>query len=130
MNEILLKNFTERVSGNRFRVSYDTFLKDCKTRKELRTKIDVFRQTVNIKLPANWERFLEELTFKAKAIETSANITVLKLPETDRHLHSLIAQDTALKSLVAKAEGFQIIVTNENLPKLKSRLKDYGYLLD
>lgn len=130
VNEILLKNFTERVSGNRFRVSYDTFLKDCKTRKDLQLKIDLFRQTVNKKLPTNWELFLNELTVKSKAIATVSNLTVLKLPETDRHLHTLIAQDANIKSLVAKAENFQIIVSKENLPKLKSRLKDYGYLLD
>jgi hypothetical protein len=116
--------------GNRFRVSYDTFLKDCKTRQDLKYKINLFKQTVNIKLPANWNTFLDELTLKAHAIETTENVVVLKLPETDRHLHSLIAQDSNIKALVAKAENFQIIVLKDNVAKLKARLKDYGYLLD
>lgn len=130
VNEILLKNFTERVSGNRFRVSYDTFLKDCKTRKDLQAKIELFRQTVNKKLPANWDAFLSELTIKSKSINTVTNLIVFQLPEKDRYLHTLIAQDASIKALVAKAENFQILVTKENLSKLKARLKDYGYLLD
>lgn len=128
--DVLLKNYAERVTDTRFKVSNQTFLKDCKNKRELKLKIDIFRQTVSRDLPANWELFISELEAKSKALTPVSGIHIFKIPPKDKELQSLIAQDTILKECVLKAERFHILIESQNQLKFKTRLKSFGYLID
>ena len=130
INEVLLKNFTEKVSGNRFRVTAQVFLKDCKNKKELKNKISLFRQTVSAELPSNWLAFLEELSQKSNAFSKTEDVVIYKLLAHDRELQRLIAQDSELKKVVIKAEDFHVLVKKDLFSKFKNRLKEFGYLVE
>jgi hypothetical protein len=128
--EILLKNYAEKITESRFRITNQSFLKDCKSKKELKQKIDIFRQTVSKKLPLNWELFLLEIESKSNLFKEQNNIIVYQIPAQDRDLQRLIAQDKIFKELVIKAESFFVLIKKENLAKFKSRMKDFGFMID
>ena len=128
--DVLLKNYAEKVSETRFRVTPQSFLKDCKSRKDLKSKIDTFRQTVSQKLPPNWEEFIGTLIEKNKNITPVNDFKVFKINANEKELQQIVAQDKVLKDLVIKAEKFHVLVSSDNYAKFKSRLKDFGYLVD
>lgn len=127
---VSLANYAERLANNRFRVTNNCFLKDCKNERDIQKKIALFRNTVGTKLPANWEAFFAQLLNNAKAVEELPYIHTYQLPPAAKELHRLVAQDSELKQLVLKAENFHILVTSTNVAKFKSRMKDLGYLIE
>jgi hypothetical protein len=54
---------------------------------------------------------------------------VFRIPSDNNAFIQILAQDTVIKKLVYKAEGYLIIVPKSNIPPLKRRLAEFGYLL-
>ncbi len=127
--ETVLANYAERVSPTRFRVTADTFLTDCKTKAQLKTKINLFSKSVAPDLPSNWTTFFAELLAKAEPFTTVSNLTIFAIPADNQALIRLLAQDSVLKSLVIKAEGYRILVDTGQVAAVKKRLRELGYLL-
>ncbi|OJW75670.1 hypothetical protein [Spirosoma sp. 48-14] len=127
--ETILANYAERVSPTRFRVTPETFLKDCKTKQQLRAKVDLFCKSVAPNLPANWLTFFDELMSKADPLTSITDMTAYSIASTNQPLIRLLAQDPVLKSIVVKAEGFRILIATDNLPRFRSRLRELGYLI-
>lgn len=127
--ETVLANYAERVSPTRFRVTAGTFLTDCKTKAQLKTKINLFSKSVAPDLPSNWTVFFAELLAKAEPLTTISNLTVFAVPADNQALIRLLAQDPVLKSLVIKAEGYRILVDTGQVNAFKKRLRELGYLL-
>ncbi|MBC7570418.1 MAG: hypothetical protein H7319_11875 [Spirosoma sp.] len=127
--EIILANYAERVSPTRFRVSAETFLKDCKTKAQLLAKISLFCTSVAPDLPANWQFFFDELTGKADPLTPITNMTTYRIAPTNQPLIRVLAQDAVLKTMVVKAEGFRVLVADDQLTRFKSRLRELGYLI-
>lgn len=128
--DVMLGSFAEKAGSNRFRVSHAHFLKDCKTKKEIDKKIELFKKTISAKLPAYWEQqfktWLENATKVAEDIQTK----VYQIPADAKELQRLIAQDTVLKTLILKAEKFHILIPPGNVTRFKSRMKELGYLVE
>lgn len=127
--ETILANYAERVSPTRFRVTPETFLKDCKTRQQLRTKVDLFCKSVAPNLPANWLAFFDDMISKAEPLTAVPNMVTYSIAPTNQSLIRLLAQDPILKTIVIKAEGFRILIASDNLPRFRTRLRELGYLL-
>ena len=66
---------------------------------------------------------------KAEPVKPLTNVTVFALTGTDPALTRLLAQDTVLKTLVIKAEGYRILVDNGNVTRFKTRHSELGYLV-
>jgi hypothetical protein len=126
---VLLEPYTERVSPNRYRTDHTFFLKDCRTKKELKDKINLFKESVSNELPPNWEAFFKELEGKIDPLDNVANVKVFKIPPDNKTLIQLIARDATLKKLCLKAEDYHILVPKNNLSRFKKRLQEFGYLL-
>lgn len=125
----ILAPYTERLGANRFRTDSRTFLNGIKSKKELTSKISLFKQIIGDELPPNWNAFFAELLHKIDPLKNVEDAKVLKIPQENKDLVRLVAQDAVLKSLVIKAEGFMIIVPKGNYAPLKRRLQEFGYLL-
>ena len=126
--ETVLSNYAGRVSPTRFRVTADTFLTDCKTRAQLKTKINLFSKSVAPDLPPNWTTFFADLLAKAEPLTAISNLMVFAVPADNQALIRLLAQDLVLKSLVIKAEGYRILVDTGQVTAFKKRLRELGYL--
>ena len=130
LNDKMLSIYSEKLGDTRYKVSTEAFLKDCKNRKEIDNKIVLFKSMINGTIPSLWERFFKELLTNASAIKINKFLQTYSLPVEDKELHKIVAQDTILKQIVLKAEGYNILVPNENVVKFKSRLKELGFIVE
>lgn len=126
---IILEPYAERVSPNRYRTDYTFFLKDCKSKRDLESKIKLFKQTVSADLPKNWVAFFRELEGKINPLDKVANVHIFKIPADNQTLIRLIARDKTLKNLCIKAEGYHVLVEKSKMSRFKKRLGEFGYLL-
>ncbi len=125
----LLAPYADKIGPGRFHTNSAIFLKGIRSQKELEARILLFRNIAGKDLPANWELFLKELSNNVNPLEAVVQVMVLKIPPHNQTLIKLFARDEELRSLVSKAENFQIIVPNTKLSALKKRLQALGYFL-
>ncbi|HET7118993.1 MAG TPA: hypothetical protein VFI29_21050 [Hanamia sp.] len=129
LGDTMMNDYAIKVSGNRYQFSPEKFLKNCKTTRDLENKISLFKQTINQKLPAFWENYLQQLISNSKDILPKKNILVFKLPAENKELHRIIAQDNELRRIIIKAEGFHILVEEKQSSAFINRMKALGYLI-
>lgn len=129
LTDTLLANYADKVGSNRYAVSNDSFLKNVNNKKDLKMKIDIFKQVVSNKLPPNWKNFFENLDRKIHPLKQVDEVMVFKIPSDDPELIKLLIQNQVIKKLLIKAEDYQIIVLKKDYPSLRNKLKTYGYLL-
>ncbi len=126
----LLGTFADKIGSNRYAISNETFLKNINSKKELKIKIDIFKQIISTDLPANWKTFFSILDKKIHPLTPIEEVLVFKIPNDDPELIKLLIQNPIIKKLLIKAEDYQIIVTKKDYPTLKTKLKAFGYLLN
>ena len=129
LTDSLLTNYADKVGSNRYAISNESFLKNVASKKELKIKIDIFKQIINTKLPANWVAFFNDLDRKIHPLKQVDEVMVFRIPNDDPELIKLLIQNQAIKKLLIKAEDYQIIVLKKDYPTLRTKLKTYGYLL-
>jgi hypothetical protein len=130
ITDSLLGTYADKIGSNRYAVSNETFLKNINSKKELKIKIDIFKQIINTDLPANWKIFFNILDKKIHPLTPIAEVLVFKIPNDDPELIKLLIQNPSIKKLLIKAEDYQIIVSKKDYPTLKTKLKTFGYLLN
>jgi len=128
--DTMMSNYTVKMGENRYQFSPEKFIKDCKSTKSLEDKISLFKQTIHQKLPTFWENYLQQLKVNSTLIELRRDVRVFKLPQDNKQLHNIISQDEVLRTLIVKAEGFQVIVSDVNIPAFINRMKFFGYLIE
>jgi hypothetical protein len=129
LGDTLLANYATRVSENRYQFSHAKFLKECKSTKDIKNKIALFKQTVGQKLPSFWESYLQELVDNSKSVALQTGVKVFTIPADNKALHRIIVQDEFLRKLVIKAEQFHILVAEINLTTFTNRMKELGYVI-
>ncbi|MGK7396919.1 MAG: hypothetical protein ACNS62_20250 [Candidatus Cyclobacteriaceae bacterium M3_2C_046] len=129
-SDILLEDFTKKIGHNRYVFSPEKLMKDCRTKKQLQDRIQLFKNLVNQELPPFWENYLLQLENNSNDIKSRNYVTVFQLSAQNKDLHLKVAQDEILRSLIIKAEGYQIIVNNLDLYAFYDRMKALGYLID
>ncbi len=125
----LLEPYTQRVGPNRFTVDNSLFLKNCRTKKDLENKILLFKETIGLDFPPNWEAFFQEMLQKIEPFDTPDEMLLYKIPESNKALIKLIAQDKELKKLILKAEDYHILIPKKKFSAFKNRLSTFGYLI-
>ncbi|RMG17232.1 MAG: hypothetical protein D6730_24230 [Bacteroidetes bacterium] len=123
-----LLNFATPLGNNRYRVSNESFLKNCRDLQDLESQIQLFRQLVQQRPPRNWEAFFEQIKKRVEPLSLVQGVRVYQIPASSE-LPGLIATDEKLKKLVWKAENYQIIIREKDVDKFKNRLKKFGYLI-
>ncbi len=125
----ILGTYADKIGSNRYAVSNETFLKNVNSKKELKIKIDIFKQVIGVDLPQNWKSFFNILDKKIHPLTPIEEVLVFKIPNDDPELIKLLIQNPTIKKLLIKAEDYQIIVSKKDYPTLKTKLKAFGYLL-
>ncbi len=128
--EVILQDIAIKVSSNRYKVTALSFLKSCKKKEDIQTKIQYFKNYVCKTPPPNWMDFLNSLAKKTNPLTTVKNTLVFKVPSTDSQLIALMAKDEVLKDLVTKAENYQIIIKKDDYAEMVNRLKEFGYFIE
>lgn len=128
--DFTLKPYTRQLGPNRYATDSQTFLQGIHSRGDLSKKVKMFREVTNTEFPPNWETFFDDLGKKVDPFEPlKEQMVIYKLPENNRPLIQLIAQDAVLKKIVLKAEGYHIIFPKSKMLVFKKRLAEFGYLV-
>jgi hypothetical protein len=122
-------NFAEQLNPLSFKTDASIFLKNVRSLQDLKTKIALFQQMVPTGIPENWQDFFNGLFKKVDPMDLYGDCAVFRIPSDNKAFIQILAQDTVIKKLVFKAEGYLIIVPKSNIPPLKRRLAEFGYLL-
>ena len=90
----------------------------------------LFRQFISSDLPPLWEQFFKSLLQHCHPLkEDKTAYKRYTLDPENRDLVQLITTDPALRQLVIRAEGYRIMVKQDDLKKFETQLKKHGYLL-
>lgn len=122
-------NFAEQLNPLSFKTDASIFLKNVRSLQDLKTKIALFQQMVPTGIPENWQDFFNGLFKKVDPMDLYGDCAVFRIPSDNKAFIQILAQDTVIKKLVFKAEGYLIIVPKSNISPLKRRLAEFGYLL-
>ena len=126
----LLTDTSVAISKNRFETSALSFLANCHTKADVEDKIATFRQFIASEQPPLWEQFFKSLLQHCHPLkEDKTAYKRYSLDPENRDLVQLVTTDPVLRQIVIRAEGFRILVKNDDLKKFETQLKKHGYLL-
>ena len=126
---IALSPFASSMGTHIFSLNSAAFLKGCHSVSDIERKIVQFKQIIHQDLPDHFTQFFQQLLEKANPLVPEPLDIVFKL-KNQGELAELFAQDSILKSLVKRAEGFRIIIAKSDVLKLKKRLEELGYFME
>ena len=126
----LLTDTSTAISKNRYETSALSVLASCHTKADVESKIKIFRQFIASELPPLWEQFFKTLLQHCHPLkEDKTGYKRYSLDPENRDLIQLVTTDPVLRQIVIRAEGFRILVKNDDLKKFETQLKKHGYLL-
>lgn len=127
LTELSLKQFMETLAPGCFRMTHDTLLGGCSSRKGLEARIELFRRVVSKTPPPVWERFFESALSRIEPLTPEPKWAVLKIGGDD-NLRRLFTTDPILREHSLKVEGLRIAVLLDDMKKVAKRLEHFGYL--
>ena len=125
---LLLKQFADPVCGNTYSVTYDTFLKSCKTNADIEHRFELFKNTVGRNIPRIWQDFIDDIQKKINPLKFKEEFMVFEIKKHPE-LITLISQDELLRQYVLKAEDYHIIIHRSHLNKVVKRLETFGFFI-
>lgn len=128
--EGLLKEFASPIGSRRYIVTPESFLARCDKLGDIIGKIQFFRQTVTKELPPIWEEFFKRMQHAPEGVVPDYSGTrVYNIDPADKYLIDVITTDSALRSLVSRAEGYRLLVDPDNIAKFETRMRHFGYIV-
>ena len=129
--ETLLSEIAVPVGNHRFHVSPESFLKNCKYKKEISHKITFFKEHISADLPANWEDFFNRLTGRLDSIKpVSDRYDIYRIDKEDKELQRFVSTDPVIRAHSLRAEGFLLLVAPADFKTIANRLKEAGYWME
>lgn len=128
--EAILGNMTEHISKRMYKVTPESFLKDCNTKKDIENKIALFKDYICDAPPAIWKAFFKQMLDRCSPmIKPKKQYKLLQLPAENKELQRIVLSDPAIRKYILKAEDYHILVEQDNYKKFCDIMKKYGYLL-
>jgi len=127
--ELFLERFATRIGSMRYKVDFNSFLKECRNRLEVNEKIQLFKKEIGECLPSLWQNFFETVMTRAEVLVPVDDLLVFRVSPRNRALVDIIARDKTIRRYIFKAEGQHILIRGEDLTYLKNRLEELGFLM-
>ncbi len=124
----LMEKMAEKMGESSFKFSYNSFLKGCKSEKEIKDKIKLFRKEAPKDIPSIWETFLENVLIRFNPLRQMHSMSIYKLSK-DKELLQLIIKDPVLKKNILKVENYHIAIEDDNFNIVKKRIESFGYIM-
>lgn len=126
----ILANMAERISKRMYKVSFESFLKDCNTKKDLENKISLFEEYVCQNPPAIWGGFFEIMLNRCHPMQKpKKKYLLMQIPPLNKALQRAVLSDPDIRKYCLKAEDCHLLVEQDNYKKVCDALKRYGYLM-
>ncbi|MBF0507959.1 MAG: hypothetical protein HQK57_03420 [Deltaproteobacteria bacterium] len=127
--EEILTRIGHRVTEYDYKVDHNSFLRSCSSVEDVVKLTAIFQRRLAARPPLIWQQFLDSLINKTDALEARSSMLVFRI-KADQELPVLMANDQILKKYVLKAENNHVIINSDDLPKVETRLKKFGYLIN
>lgn len=128
--ESILDNMAEHISKKLYKVTAESFLKDCNAKKDIENRIGLFKDYVCENPPANWKAFFKQMTDRCSPmIKPKKQYKLLQLPADNKELQRIVLSDPNIRKYILKAEDYHILVEQDSYKKFCDIMKRYGYLL-
>ena len=124
-----LEPFTDKYDANRYILSYTKIFRDCKSKKVLDIKIDNFYKQIEPNPPQVFKDFFEQIKLDSNMLKRDLTQVVIKL-KNNKKLLNLFLKNKKLQEMIIKAEGYRIIVSKNDIPKLTKIVKDNGFFIE
>lgn len=129
LKTMVVEKLAEKISDTCYKVTYQSFLKECVTQQDITQKVKMFKEHVTAAPPRVWQEFLEDVAGKINPLAAAEKMAVFKL-QPHKELIALLARDETLKKYILKAEDYHIIIAQKDVSKVKKRLEEFGYFID
>jgi hypothetical protein len=129
VKKMVLNKIALMIHEGCYRVNYEIFLKDCRSKKDIDNKIDLFYEYIAKSPPDIWQTFLEDIRSKKDPLEEKLNLHVFKIKD-NQELIELIARDEILRQLVLIAEDYHILISQHHIKPVQQRLGEFGFFMD
>ena len=128
----LLDDVATYIGANRYKVTADSFLKNCVVEENVEERIDFLSSIIDAEsLPSVWQDFFTMLRSKHSPMKRQKQnaYSVYKVNKDDKDLLHALVTDEFLKQRVIRAEGFMLLIKKENVTDVMQRLKHFGYVV-
>ncbi len=126
--EMILGQIGERIGRLRFKVDYQSTLKDCDSEDELAAKIKRFLTLVTNEIPGNWQQFIADVQQKGNSLKQDDDMIIIRIEPTNRQLVDLFTSDDELRKIVLLAEDYRILIRKRDITQFQQRMQIFGYL--
>lgn len=114
-----------------YQFSSESMLNNCQRHGDVLERIEQFKHFIGKELPDNWEQFFCSLQQRLHSISkvSAGQYNIYQLNAENEELLQLFASDPELKALTLQAEGWLLLIKEENEKAVADRLQAVGYLL-
>lgn len=129
--ESLLNDTAISIGNHRYMMSNESFLKNCRSEKDVKDKIDFFKRFISKDIPEVWSEFFESLLRQCHPLKSISadKYAIYQLDGNNKELIQLLSSDPLLRSIIIRAEGYKILVEKIQQKTFMDKLKAHGYLL-
>ena len=124
-----LEPYTDKYSEGKYILSYAKIFRDCKNIKALELKIDSFYKLIEANPPQIFKDFFAEIKDNKNLLKRDLSQVVIELKD-NKKLLNLFMKNKKLQELVIKAQGYRVIVSKIDIPKLTKIVKDNGFFVE
>jgi hypothetical protein len=127
--EVLLNDFTEKVSDGFYRMTRHSLMRGCKSAEAVAARIGRFKKRIPAEIPPLWEQFLAETAENCVALRERPGYVFYELSDTPE-LRRLFLSDPLLRKKSIKTAGPGVAVKQSDVSAVSRRLASLGYLMD
>lgn len=129
--ESLMSDIAISIGSHRFKVDAASFLKNCMTQEDIKSKIAFFKQHVCPSPPQNWEDFFRMILQRCNPLKHVAvnKYSIYQLNVKDKELQRIVSSDPFIRQHTKRAEDYLLLIENAYLNEVVAKLKSFGYLL-
>ena len=124
-----MNDFMERLAPGIYRLTAQSLLKGCTSKRDLEERIKAFRQRIPATVPPFWEAAFKEFLDTPQPITCENAYFVYRIGD-DPGLRKHFSTDPLLLAEGLKVEGWRLALTPEEHKRVRERLRVLGYLVE
>ncbi|QEN04235.1 hypothetical protein EW093_05785 [Thiospirochaeta perfilievii] len=127
--ELFFNRIGELLGKGVYKVSYSSFIKECKTQRDIDTNMKTLLSLLPEDVPTVWSDFISKCTDRIYPVYNEQELIVVNFPKENSDFIFEITEDPKLRDLFLMVEGFKGAFSRKNYAEFKRVLKERGYFL-
>jgi len=119
----------KKVGRLHYIVDFTTFFKECRSMRDVQVKVNWLKKQTGSTIPDNWKLFFDQLKARIDVLEPKPELSVYKISKKNTELMHFVTTDEDINRYIKKAENYHLVISNNDLAKVKDRIRKFGFLL-